>query len=210
MIAYIFLTILAIIIALLFIPFEFYGQGRITEDIRLEWGLAWAGGLVSVRWNLPAAATDESVVRLGSWVKSRAAGANKDTEAAPKPAKKPRSRTNWRAARVFLDKQAWREVIAFLGQLWRSLRLRCDLEGDYSTDDPALTAYIAALITLINQNGQKCHLHPRFADAGVNLNGSIQGQLRPGLIIWDAGRFILKRPIRKIWWTLLREGKKQR
>jgi len=210
MIAYILLTILVILIALLFIPFEFYGQGRITEDIRLEWGLAWAGGLVSVRWNLPAAATDESVMRLGPWVKSRPTGANQETEPAPKPAKKPSGRTNWRAAKAFLDIQAWKEVLAFWGRLWRSLRLRCDLEGDYSTDDPALTAYIAALITLLNQNGQKCHLHPRFAEAGVNLNGSIQGQLRPGLIIWDAGRFILKRPIRKIWWTLLREGKKQR
>jgi len=210
MIAYILLTILVILITLLFIPLQFYARGRITADIHLEWGLMWAGGLVSVRWNLPASADEESVMRLGPWVTSRPTGANKSTEAAPKPPKKPRGRTNWRAARAFLDKQAWKEVLAFLARLWRSMRLRCDLEGDYSTDDPALTAYIAALITLINQNGQKCHLHPRFADIGVNLNGTIQGQLRPGLIIWDTGRFIIKRPIRKIWWTLLREGKKQR
>ena len=210
MIAYILLTILVILIALLFIPLDFYGQGRITEDIRLEWGLAWAGGLISMRWNLPAATTDESVMRVGPWVKSRPAVTQQDSAPPPQLPKKPRRRTNWRAARAFLDKQAGQELLAFVGRLWRSLRLRCDLEGDYSTDDPALTAYIAALITLINQNGQKCHLQPRFADAGVNLNGSIQGQLRPGLIIWDAGRFILKRPIRKIWWTLLREGKKQR
>ncbi|MEQ8201058.1 MAG: hypothetical protein ABRQ24_06535 [Syntrophomonadaceae bacterium] len=210
MILYILLTILFILIAVLFIPFRFYGQGRISEDIRLEWDLAWAGGLVSVRWNLPAAEEGGPVVRLGPWTRTRSPAPARAKRRQQKPSREPRRRGGWPAARAFLDKQVLREVLAFLGRLWRSLRLRWDLEGDYGTDDPALTASIAAIITFINRNGQKCRLSPRFTEAGVNLTGSIQGQLRPGIILWDAGRFALKKPIRKIWWTMLREGNKDR
>ena len=219
MIGYILLTILVILIALLFIPCDFYGQGRITEDIHLEWGLAWAGGLVSVRWKLPAVQQSGAMVRVGPWVNTQAKSqppiqnSSQPESAADderKSPKKPRQRQkpNWSVFRYVLDKQVGQEVMSLVGNLWRSLRLRCELAGDYGTYDPALTAYIAALIALFNNNRQKLDLNPQFTHEEIDLNGVVQGQLRPGLILWDASRFMLKRPIRKIWWTMLREGKK--
>ncbi|MDD4776583.1 MAG: hypothetical protein PHG75_08730 [Syntrophomonas sp.] len=224
MIVYILLAILLIMVALLFIPLHFFAQGQITEDLALEMGLAWAGGLVAARWRLPPQDKPGAEVRVGPWNKPRRSeeseepsqSTDQDDEAGKNkrlrrrdqpPANESGRKTNRNVVRSILDRQVLAEVLALLAAIWRSLRLRCNLDGYYGTDDPASTAYIAAFITALKHCGRYpgLNLNPRFDQLTVNLTGALQGQLVPGLIILDLGRFMLKTPIRKIWWTMLRE-----
>lgn len=224
MIVYILLAIFLIMVALLFVPLHFFAQGRITEEFALEMVLAWAGGLVTARWRLPPGEKPGAEVRVGPWSKPHrpkesaepAQSTDQDDEAGKNqrlrrqdqpPANDSPRKTNRNVVRAILDRQVLAEVLAFLAAIWRSLRLRCNLDGYYGTDDPASTAYIAAFIAALKHCGRYpgLNLIPRFDQLTVNLTGALQGQLVPGLIILDLGRFMLKRPIRKIWWIMLRE-----
>ncbi len=216
MLTYLSLTLLLIIAAFLFTPLQFHAQGRISEDISVELGLAWAGGLVSARWYFPQPEKHPVMVKVGRW--SKATDRSKSSRKA-KPAMdrdKPRQanssqKPNGEMIRAALDRRVLREIMSILGDIWHSLQLRCDLEGAYGTDDPASTAYVAAFIAMLNHSGQKqrINLRPQFDQAGVDINGVLQGRLVPGVILLDVGRFILKRPIRKIWWTILTQRSKK-
>lgn len=216
MFTYLMLALLLIIAALLFTPLRFRAQGRITEDISVELGLAWAGGLVSARWYFPQPEKPPVTVKVGPWGKAKdQSKSSQQVKSAVRKDKPPQAKSSqksdWEVIRAVLDWRVLREMMSILSNIWHSLQLCCDLEGDYGTDDPASTAYIASFIAMLNHSGQKqrIKLQPQFDQAGVNINGVLNGRLVPGIILLDLARFMLKRPIRKIWWTILTQRNKK-
>lgn len=77
--------------------------------------------------------------------------------------------------------------------------MNSNIEGEYATDDPALTGIIAAFIAAINGSSYNLRLYPNFENTTLNITGEIQGRLIPAIVIWDFGNLMLKPPIRKIW-----------
>jgi len=204
MLLYVLLVLLVLVVAILMIPISFQGQGDITDRFSGQIGLDWAGGLIKVHWVVPSQSGSRSTLKMGPWEKSRSQDPSQ-----PRPAKDQSKSQNsrkpgWNTVKTIVDKHVFREILIFLQKVWQSLHLRCEVEGQYGLEDPAATGLMAALIGIFNQSANM-RLTPQFVETGLNLHGNVQGRVVPGQIIWDVGRFLLKKPIRKIWWLLIRE-----
>ncbi len=204
MVAYIILAFLLILVTLLFIPLEFYGHGHLAEsDSTADIGITWACGLVVGHWHFASFESSQSTMRMGPWPINNNKHITKSKP--PKSTDKAKTkRSDWNFVRDCMDTQVFREIFRCLSRLWQSLHLRGELAGEYSTDDPAITGYIAALISVIRINNLKLLLTPQFAETSLNLKGHLQGRLIPGLIILELANLMLKKPIRLIWLTRLR------
>ncbi len=203
MIAFLLLSILLLLAVLLFIPLVFFGQGTLEENLSGEAELTWAGGFFAARLVFINQEKPKFSLRLGSWVKQI-----KESEPKPKKTVSTKKRSESKKdslskMKPFFNKQVLSEVLLFLNRIWYSLKLRLNLEGEYGTDDPALTGFIAAFIGVINSTCYKLQLHPNFEDTTLNLKGALQGRLVPAVLIWDFAKFMCKTPIRRIWWNII-------
>ena len=219
MINYLLLGLILLVLALLFVPLTFRGRGRLAASISGEIELAWAGGLIAARWLWNQPEKDPFVVRLGRWIKSRPGSPNEPrptssgATSAPAPPKqaprnseiKPQQRL--RSIQPLLSKNVIKESWLFGRQIWKSLKLRWALEGEYGTEDPALTGAIAAGIAALNGLNGNLRLQANFEHSMLNLQGELRGRIVPALLVWECGRFMLKPPIRRIWWPMLTQKK---
>jgi hypothetical protein len=201
---YLLLGLLLLLVALLMVPINFYGQGYVTDIFTGEIGLDWAGGLIAARWVLPSQPETRSTLRMGPWVKTTAKSPGKPRRSKDKSRGQDSSKFDLNVVKNALDKQVFLEILIFVKSMWQSLRLCLDLEGRYGTDDPATTGFIAAFIGIFNHSNS-LRLTPQFAEAGLNLSGNVRGRFIPGQLIWSVGRFLFKKPIRKVWWLMIRK-----
>jgi hypothetical protein len=180
-------------------PFSFQVQGCLAEKAAGEGKLAWAGGLLAVRFVF-ANSKPDFFVRFGIWEKRLPKEASQSEQK-----KASRTRKTYRTGQVvtFLNTSLIKEVCRFLIRFQRSLNLR--LEGEYGTDDPALTGFLAGLIAAINSSHCNLRLHPNFSATTLNLRGEISGRLVPMMLICQFFGFLLAASVRKIWWPALKQ-----
>ena len=223
------IIIIAVVIAVVLLtPISLRLQGRLADKADYRGEIAWAGGLTSVSLR---AAESNSVFswRLGFWEKELpkkdAAGKEeKAKEKAEKAAKKKakeeakekggeaknKSRFALSDLTLFLSRQLLKEVIIFLGRIFRSFNLRLSVEGEYGADDPALTGYLSAMIGYINSSRYRLRLNPNFQEPVLDLRGEMCARLVPAVLIFQVLRSFFAPAVRKIWRNMLKQKFKRR
>ncbi len=93
----------------------------------------------------------------------------------------------------------------------RSLRIRADVSGTYSTGDPAATGAIAGLLAVLGLWRVGIRIRPDFGDAALRVRGWLSARIVPIAILCHVLRFMLERPVRAIWLPklLARKSKKR-
>ncbi|MEW6183532.1 MAG: DUF2953 domain-containing protein [Bacillota bacterium] len=168
--------------------------------------MAWAWGLISVQAVFHKAKPD-LFLKLGGWTKR--------IRERPKKRRKPKE-TNKRkeaglaacfriaSAGRYLDSRALKEGVGFALRIARSLRLKLAIEGEYGTGDPAMTGYISGMVAIVNGTRERLQLRPNYTDEVLDVQGKIRGRLIPAQILGLTGCFLLKAPVRRLWWAGLR------
>lgn len=195
--------ILLMALALLLVPFSFRAQVRLDPKAAGEGQLAWAGGLLAARFIFQNN-TFDFFVRFGSWEKrlTKAPGDSKVEKRTR--TKKPNKQRSIRSFKTFISTSLLKEVCHFLNRLQRSLHLKLRLTGEYGTDDPALTGFLAGLLAALNGSRTGLRLHPNFSETVLNLQGEISGRLIPAVLFCQLIGFLLTASVRKIWWSALK------
>jgi hypothetical protein len=203
MIGFLLLSVFVLVMTLLFIPLTFCVQGRLAETIFGQIEVAWAGGLIATHWPQEKVNKTRSGWRSGDGDRPSSGLRTESPEIKPtQDAKKPR-KYGWSFIKPFLNQTVFKEGLLFIRQLWKSLKLRFNLSGEYGTEDPALTGMIAALISALDLGNGNFRIRSNFECNTLDLQGELRGRIIPALLMWQCGRFILRPPIRRIWWPIL-------
>ena len=191
-------------LAVLLAPVSFHVKARLAEKAACEGELAWAGGLLAAKFvfkdNIPS-----FFLHFGIWGKHLERGRNPSKRKRTSQ-KKSTKHLRVRYIKPFINTRFLKEVFRFLNRFQRSLNLRLSLEGEYGTNDPAFTGFIAGLIAALNSNRCCLCLYPNFSETTLNLQGEIRGRLIPARLICLIFRTLFAAPVRKIWWFTLKQN----
>lgn len=120
-----------------------------------------------------------------------------------KPNDKPRTRLS-----SFYNLGFWSQVKTLANRMCGAMHLNVRLAGVFGFDDPSLTGLAAAVIAATLWSSSTVNLNPDFSQEICDLQGSVQGWLIPLhifiIIIW----FLVKKPVRAIWWPMIKKRKK--
>ena len=95
----------------------------------------------------------------------------------------------------------------FLRKIWKALRPQVfHIKVVYGLSDPYETAMINnVLLTLFAVwPHQALQLQPVFHDSLVDVSGNIKGSLTPAAFLAAALQLTLAKPVRRIWWPMLK------
>lgn len=195
-------VIILLPLALLLVPVTFQAQACLAEKTAGEARIAWAGGLFAARFVF-ANSVPDFFVRFGIWEKRLPKAGSRNKQKKISGTKKSNKQMNFRHVKTFINTSLLKEVCGFLNRFQRSLNL--SLEGEYGTDDPALTGFIAGILAALNSSHCNLRLHPNFSETTLNLRGMIRGRLIPAVLICQFFVFLLAASVRKIWWSALKQ-----
>lgn len=205
-----------LLFTVLCLPVTFAGRIHLTEKISGEGEMAWAGGLVAVRLGTRDGKTDFSW-RLGPFNGRPRSRDGRETSGKPREfrragkkkkygntgpeRKRSQPASGWKSITLLADRRLAGRTVSFLGRLFRSLRLKLRLEGEYGTGDPALTGYLAAVLASLNSGPKNLSLRPNFTEAFLDLRGEFRGRAIPVELVLQTGSFLLAAPVRRVWWS---------
>ena len=208
-------------VGLLSVPMNFKAKGSLRmEERNLKLRLAWGWGLLSAAVEING---QETTFRLRlAGISLPAPRKNKPVNAATASTGKPAGRAGKQAKNkkhagrhkkhdfsfpsiiAVLNRQMLAAVLGYLKRLFKSLRLRLRLNGVYGTDDPAMTGLIAGLIAALQAEHLKLDLNADFNGPIVDVAGATSGRMVPIVILWHTISFFLAKPVRKLWWAMLK------
>lgn len=211
---FIFAIPLFLLVVLLSVPLTFKARGR-TMDLQLDLKLAWGRGLLT-------AVVETTGKKTSLWLKLAGITlptSRKKSDQARASRKKARQKKRKEEQKSKQDRQGFslstltavfsRELLTearhFIAKLFKSLRLRLQISGVYGTDDPALTGLLAALMAALGTEQVNINLNPDFSEQVLDVKGEASGRVVPIIIIGLAVRLLLSKPMRKLWWTLLKK-----
>jgi len=201
-VVYVLLGLLLLVMALLFLPISFAGEGSVNEGWSGRADVSWAGGILAGSWRKEPASPPEFSLRLAG----RSLTGKKSVSPAEltvQPPKKARRKRGSSSVRPWLDRAVIREALWLCRRIRDSLQLKGHLNGEYGAQDPAWTGYIAAFIAVVAGDYEGVRLYPRFEGVHLNLQAKLEGRLIPALVLGAGLRFAFSRPIRAIWWSRL-------
>ncbi|MEN1761687.1 hypothetical protein [Anoxynatronum sibiricum] len=110
--------------------------------------------------------------------------------------------------REALTRELFAVIRRFLHKIWKALRPQIfRIKVVYGLPDPYQTAvinnFLMALFAVWPH--QTLQLQPVFHDSLVDVSGNIKGSLVPIAFLAAALQLILAKPVRRIWWPLLRK-----
>jgi hypothetical protein len=202
-------------VGLLSLPVAFAGRVRWAERLSGEMELALAGGLVQTRMAMTGR-TPVLSLRLATlpWFQLRRKPGDPPAGKRKVKNKQVKKRhLSWsKGKELLLNSQAWQRAISYARSVYKSLRLNLRLEGEYGTEDPALTGWLSALVGVLAGGPLELDLCPVFDGPCLDIRGELHGRLIPAKILWLTGGFLLTRPVRQLWWpkTGKRRSKLQR
>jgi len=211
---YTLITLVALLGIVLLAPFHFDFLGEYAENLSLQGRVRWAGGLLTIEIIRSEGKFDWAVSILGI-KRSNPIGEEK-TPKEKKPSKSKKERAESRGGdsstniSSFLNLQFLTAVKDVFHKLMRTLHLVLNLSGTYGFDDPSLTGVTLGMIAALNRGGNSIDLHPDFIRAVVDIRGSMRGWVIPLQILAVGIVFLLKKPVRAIWWPKIKFRKKQK
>jgi len=107
----------------------------------------------------------------------------------------------------YINRDVFRAVTHYLNQLLNKLKPdEFFLSVHFGLEDPFMTAEInnifMALWPLTHKSPVR--FHPVFYESPLDVTGNIHGKLIPVTLLWTTLRFAFKKPIRAVWWPLLK------
>ncbi len=206
----IFLTLGILLVIILSVPIHLEFSGEYAEIFNLKGRLRWAGGLLSIEIIRSKGMIYWSFGCLGlkkSKPKKRKTTPGKDARQAAKKKKRANAFGNLSS---FLNPQLFAAVKTLLLKLIKALHLNFNLAGTYGFDDPSLTGFTVGLLAALNTGGRSIDLDPDFTREVVDIRGRIRGWFSPLKLMAIGAVFLLKKPVRAIWWSKIRFHKKQK
>lgn len=205
-------------VGLLSVPLTFKARGCLRmEERSLNLRLAWGWGLLSAAVEISGKETSFRLRLAGMSVSAPrkkpvndgTARTGKQAGRAGKKAKKHAGRNkkhgfSFPSIIAVLNRQMLAAVLGYLKRLLKSLRLRLRLSGVYGTDDPAMTGLIAGLIAALQAEHLNLDLDADFSGPIIDVAGETSGRMVPIVILWHTISFFLAKPVRKLWWAMLK------
>lgn len=211
------MSIWAILIVMLFVlplvllsvPLAFRARGGLSaEEQRLNLKLFWGWGLLALAVDAKGRKTSFSIKLAGIDLP----GINKKPKA-ERPKKKnpkktlPKKRPGASLPPItsVLNRKMLAAVLGYLKRLLKSMGLKLKLRGIYGTDDPALTGLLTGVMAALKAEHYSLDLEPDFSGPIIDVSGETSGRVIPTLILWLTLRLILTKPVRRLWWALLKK-----
>ncbi len=207
-------VLVLVLVGLISIPLTFQAGGCLGQDKRrLESKITWGWGLFTADVEMKGRGTSARFKLAGinlsaSRKKDRADSAEEDkrTGRKPKQSKKQtgRNRSGFPPVIAVLNREMLAAVLGYLKKLYKSLGLRLRLSGVYGADDPAVTGFLAGLVAALRAGNINLDLDADFSGPFIDIIGETSGRIVPIAILWHSTCFLLAKPVRKLWWAVLK------
>ena len=205
---YILITIVTLLLLILFAPIHFNFKGEYSHNLNFQGRVGWAGGLLSLEM-IRSEGSIYLVLGLLSLRKTIPARERK-TPIRTKPLKEKRRINSIGDILSVINRQLFTAVKVVFSKLVRALHLGLNISGTYGFDDPALTGVSMGVIAVLNRGGSSMDLKPDFTGEVVDIRGTIRGWFFPLQILAIGVAFLLKKPVRLIWWSKIKFKRKQK
>jgi len=197
-----------ILVIVLLAPISFDIRGGYFQELHLQGRICWAGGLAGLEVVHSQGKTD---VVLGLLCLKIPVSSDKSKTKTRKKTKSHKQHA--KSAPHFstiINRRTFSAVKASVNKLKRAMHLDIDVSGTYGFDDPSLTGNVMAILSAFLWNCNTINLCPDFTGTAADIEGKARGYFIPlhiGIIIV---LFLLARPIRDIWWPMIRRPKKRK
>lgn len=223
------LGLLLLPLLLLMVPIEYQGEGRYAPDEKQgSASITWLWGFLRFIASYGHADPLKMTFRLAGFSFQLPVPSLKQTQKTPKakakakehpPPGKPSGTTKTETAgtkkdrfsgisiRSHVNRDVIKASITYLKQLLHKLKPEeFVLNLRFGLEDPCTTAQINSLLMALWPLTHKCPmtLQPVFYESPLEAAGNICGKLIPITLLWTTLQFAFKKPIRTIWWTLLK------
>lgn len=158
----------------------------------------------------------DSFGRSSPPLKAGKSRASQDKKGSGQPPGKKKPALSFSEALDHLRQALTRELMSaikrFLQKIWKALRPQLfHIKVVYGLPDPYETAvinnFLMALFAVWPH--QTLQLHPVFHDSLVEITGNLKGSLVPGAFLAAALQLLFAKPVRRIWWPLVKQHRKK-
>lgn len=224
---YILLGLLLLPFLLLMVPIEYQGQGRYAPDEKQgSASIIWLWGLLGFIASYDHADPLKMTFRLAGFSFPLPAPNLKQTQKTPKTkakehpspgepsvtaktetAGRKKDRFSGISIRSHMNRDVIKACLTYLKQILHNLKPEeFVLHLCFGLEDPFTTAQINNILMALWPLTHKCPvtLQPVFYESPLKAAGNISGKLIPITLLWTTLRFVFKKPIRTIWWTLFK------
>ena len=216
---WLFLSLILLTFLLLLIPFSYQGSVRwdqLKKEIRGQ--VSWCFGLLQVNYHRMHAAPPAAIMRLAG-IPVNLSGKEaffqaREDKQKIKPAQQTASEKDqqikrWNRSftvREVLSRDLGLSITTLLRRLWLSLKpSRCMIRLRVGLDDPYKTAVLNHWLLILSPVWPRTQLvvEPVFHESVVEGGGDLKGELIPIAVLWTILRFIVSKPVRSIWLSLI-------
>ena len=200
-------SLAVILVIVLLTPISFNLRGGYFQELHLNGRICWAGELASLEVVSNQGKTNLVLGLL--WLKIPI-GSDKRKIKTRKTTKNRRQHSKSAPHfSTFINRRTFIAVKAVMNKLKRAMHLHIDVSGQYGFDDPSLTGYVMAILSALLWSCNTINLCPDFTGAGANIQGKARGYFIPLHIATIIILFLLTKPIRDIWWPMIRRKKQK-
>jgi hypothetical protein len=201
-------ALLVLLLVVLLAPINIDFRGGYAQELKLKGRIGWAGGLLSLEVMRGQGKTS---LILGLFGLRKPVSTDKGTDKAKKKPKsqKQRSKSTTRLS-TFINRELLAAVKAALLKLQRAMHLDLNVSGRYGFDDPSLTGFAMAIMSAVLWSSSTLNFYPDFTGEALDIQGKASGYFIPLQIIIIVLLFLLARPVRAIWWPMIKMRKKQK
>lgn len=224
------LVLVTLPLLVLCIPLGYESQGRYCPEETRGWvTVTWGWGFLTCSLKHQRHGKPEITLSLAGFqlplknVKNRKES-GPSTPATGKPPKgqtppneKPATHLHNRKAPVLLrhmrnhlTRETLKAVTGYLKDLLYRLKPSLFLANlAFGLDDPCQTAQLRNLMLSLwpVTNKWPLNVHPLFYPSPMEASFHLKGKLIPVTLLWTTLVFVLKKPVRAVWWSLLTQRK---
>lgn len=184
---------ICILIALMFIPFEYSLNSQINESVTVEGKILWMFHLIKV-----AFLKEESGFKINFFVGNKRIFSIDPTKKSKynKKEKKHKKKSN----KNFLKKNFISCVIYYFKDTLKIIKPKgMYIKGVYGFYDPSITGFLSGIIPILEQiiPLSDIKLQPIFEDEIIDIKASVWGKIILFFVGYKTLKFILKKEVRK-------------
>jgi len=205
------LTVILLMLILLSLPWQFDIKGEVGASQSIRGRIKWAWGLLKLEIIVPQAQTISGLTVLGITISP---GGKRTSPSSSKKEKKANPKGNkgmsWKTLSSFIDRQLAVVLYSFALNIIKGLHLNLRLAGKFGFDDPSLTGLMVGMLACLDSDNMLAGLKPDFGEAVLDIKLDCQGKIIPLQLVGLCISFILKKPVRKIWLSLIKNKIKRK
>lgn len=192
------LTILFLFLLILFIPFGYYANGRLKEELTWKFHVSWLFGLISIEGIKLKEKPNLNIYLLKHCIYSKIIGESKSGKKKKGDQKKEEKKN--KEPFKLPETKFIKECLAFLKDMLILIKPKVFLiKGCYGLEDPSITGVICMVVEMIKVSVPSCkiYLQPVFMEEVIELEAEVSGNLKVFKISYKVLRFLTKKEVRK-------------